>query len=44
MSKKTKKKDEIIIINRFKENDAESVTTVVSKIFEIFCNMQMTRK
>jgi len=44
MSKKTKKKDEIVIINKFKENSAEDVRVSISKIFEIFCNMQLTKK
>ena len=44
MSKKTKKKDEIIIINKFKENSAEDVRVSISKIFEMFCNMQLTKK
>ena len=44
MGKKTKKKDEIVIINKFKENSAEDVRVSISKIFEIFCNMQLTKK
>ena len=44
MSKKTKKKDEIVIINKFKENSAEDVRVSISKIFEMFCNMQVTKK
>ena len=44
MSEKSKKKNEIVIINKFKETDVESVTTTLAKVFEIFCNMQMTRK
>ena len=44
MGKKTKKKDEIVIINKFKENSAEYVRVSISKIFEIFCNMQLTKK
>ena len=44
MSEKVKKKNEIVIINRFKENSAESITTTLSKVFEIFCNMQITNK
>ena len=44
MSKKTKKKDEIVIINKFKDTGAESVTTTLAKVFEIFCNMQMSRR
>ena len=44
MGKKTKKKDEIVIINKFKETGAESVTTTLAKVFEIFCNMQMSRR
>ncbi len=44
MSEKVKKKNEIVIINKFKENSADSITTTLSKIFEIFCNMQITNK
>lgn len=44
MSKKTKKKDEIVIINKFKENSAEDVRVSISKIFEMFCNMQLAKK
>lgn len=44
MSEKSKKKNEIVIINKFKDTGAESVTTILAKAFEIFCNMQMTKK
>ena len=44
MSEKTRRKDEIVIINKFKENGAENVTTVLAKVFEIFCNMQMAKR
>lgn len=44
MSEKSKKKNEIVIINKFKDTNAESVTTTLAKVFEIFCNMQMVRK
>ncbi len=44
MGKKTKKKDEIVIINKFKENSAEDVRVSISKIFEIFYNIQLTKK
>lgn len=44
MGKKTKNKDEIVIINKFKENSAEDVRVSISKIFEMFCNMQLTKK
>ena len=44
MDKKTKKKDEIVIINKFKKNSAEDVRISISKIFEMFCNMQLTKK
>lgn len=44
MSKKTKKKDEIVIINKFKENSAEDVRVSIAKVFEIFCNMQMAKR
>ena len=44
MSKKTKKKDEIVIINKFKENSTEDVRVSISKIFEMFCSMQLTKK
>ena len=44
MGKKTKNKDEIVIINKFKENSAEDVRVSISKIFELFCNMKLTKK
>lgn len=45
MSEKVnKKKDEIVIINKFKENNAEDVRVSITKIFEMFCNMQLTKK
>ena len=44
MGKKTKKKDEIVIINKFKEESIEDVRVSISKIFEMFCNMQLTKK
>ena len=44
MSEKSKKKNEIIIINKFKETNAESVIVTLTKVFEIFCNMQTIRK
>ncbi len=44
MSEKTKKKDEIVIINKFKENSAEDVRFFISKIFKMFCNMQLMKK
>lgn len=44
MSEKTKKKNEIVIINKFKENNAENIVSTLSKVFEMFCNMQMTKK
>ena len=44
MGKKTKKKNEIVIINKFKENSAEDVRVSISRIFEMFSNMQLTKK
>ncbi len=44
MSEKVKKKKEIVIINKFKENSVENVATTLAKVFEMFCNMQMTKK
>ena len=44
MSEKSKKKNEIVIINKFKDTGEESVTTTLEKVFEIFCNMQMSRR
>ena len=40
MSKKTKRKDEIVIINKFKENSREDVRVSISKILKCFaiCN------
>lgn len=44
MSEKSKKKNEIVIINKFKENSAEDVRVSITKIFEMFCNMQTAKK
>ena len=44
MGKKTKKKDEIVIINKFKENNADDVRISISKIFEMFCNLKLSKK
>ena len=44
MGKKTKKKDEIVIINKFKEESSEDVRVSIEKIFKMFCNMQLTKK
>ncbi len=44
MSEKVKKKKEIVIINKFKENSVENVATTLTRIFEIFCNTQITKK
>lgn len=44
MNEKVKKKNEIVIINKFKGTNAESVTNTLAKVFEMFCNMQMTKK
>lgn len=44
MSEKLKNKNEIVIINKFKEDSVESATITLLKVFEIFCNMQMARK
>lgn len=44
MSEKSKKKNEIVIINKFKGTGAESVTTTLAKVFELFCNMQIAKK
>ena len=45
MSEKSKKKkDEIVIINKYKESKAEDVRTSISKIFEMFCNLKLSKK
>lgn len=44
MDKKTKNKNEIVIINKFKEDSVESATTTLLKVFEMFCNMQLMKK
>jgi len=44
MNEKVKKKNEIVIINKFKETGAENITTTLAKIFKTFCNMQITPK
>ena len=44
MSEKVnKKKDEIVIIKKFKESNAEDVRTSISKIFEMFCNLKLSK-
>ena len=44
MSEKVnKKKDEIVIINKLKESNAEDVRTSISKIFEMFCNLKLSK-
>lgn len=45
MNEKVKnKKDKIVIINKFKESNAEDVRTSISKIFEMFCNVKLSKK
>ena len=44
MNERVKKKNEIVIINKFKEDSVESATTTLLKVFEIFYNMQMASK
>lgn len=44
MSEKSKKKNEIVIINKFKQNCAEDVRISITKIFEMFCNLKLSKK
>lgn len=45
MNEKVKnKKDEIVIINKFKESNAEDVRTSISNIFEMFYSMKLSKK
>lgn len=44
MSEKTKKNDEIVIINKFKENSAEDVRVSILKIFEMFYSIKLSKK
>ena len=43
MKDKNKKKDEFVIINRFKENNSIDVKTSIEKAFKIFYNLQIKK-
>lgn len=40
----SKKEDKIIIINKFKENEAVNVKTLLENSFKMYYNMQLTKK
>ena len=39
-----KKKDEIIIINKFKENEIVDIKELLENAFKLYYNMQITKK
>ena len=43
MSMGNKKKDEIIIINKFKETSSVDIKNAIEKAFKIFYNVQMNK-
>ncbi len=43
MGKKTKKKNEIVIINKFKENEIVDIKELLENAFKIYYNMQITK-
>ena len=43
MSMADKKKDEIIIINKFKETSSVDIKNAIEKAFKIFYNVQMNK-
>ena len=40
----SKKKDEIIIINKFKENEVFDVKELLESAFKMYYNMQLTKE
>lgn len=43
MKDKTKKKDEFVIINKFKENSSVDVKKSIEKVFKVFYNLQIKK-
>ena len=43
MKGKNKKKDEIVIINKFKEKNSIDVKTSIEKVFKVFYNLQIKK-
>ena len=43
MGKKTKMKNEITIVNKFKENEIVDIKELLENAFKIYYNMQITK-
>ena len=43
MNGKTKKKNEVTIVNKFKENEIVDVKELLENVFKIYYNMQITK-
>ena len=43
MNGKTKKKNEVTIVNKFKENEIVDVKELLENAFKIYYNMQITK-
>lgn len=43
MGKENKKKNEIVIVNKFKDNNSIDVKTSIEKAFKIFYNLQIKK-
>ena len=43
MTDKNKKKDEFVIINKFKENSSVDVKTSIERVFKVFYNLQINK-
>ena len=43
MEDKTKKKDEFVIINKFKENSSVDVKKSIERVFKVFYNLQIKK-
>ena len=43
MNNKTDKKDEIVIINKFKDANSIDAKTSIENTFKFFCNLQLNK-
>lgn len=43
MNRKTRKKNEITIVNKFKENEILDIKELLENAFKIYYNMQITK-
>lgn len=43
MNGKTRKKNEVIIVNKFKENEIVNIKELLENAFKIYYNMQITK-